>query len=413
MRNAASGSGWCTIVPLDESLSQRSQSAAYQSDSSMPPACSASSRRKSGAGTARKFCTMSRSSASAGSTLPGGSGQRQRPSRAPRASTNHDGCTTSVASGTASSSARSARSRPCIHRSSWCRRQAYSPRANARPWLARTRAMIPSRSDGPQAAERVSMRHVRFLGSLVAENGLLWTFEWALSQLLKGMLGRVERSLESLERRRALPGLSGAAANRSIWDGYDWRRGGEEWTPSAEWKRSLTALIRERAPRQGTILEIGPGAGRWTEALQKLAGALTGVDVSRTSIQPRRRPLAGSDNVRYLLNDGRTLPDIPDDSIDFIWSFDTFVHVSPEDTAASAGAFRRTVRSGARRLVPDPDPGLPRPPHPPHLTTSFAAIRREPGKARRIQSASDSSPALSRIQRDPSRNGSFCTRSCE
>ena len=201
------------------------------------------------------------------------------------------------------------------------------------------------------------MRHVRFLGSLVAENGLLWTFEWTLSQLLKGVLGRVERSLESLERRRALPGLSGAAANRSIWDGYDWRRGGEEWTPSAEWKRSLTALIRERAPRQGAILEIGPGAGRWTEALQKLAGALTVVDVSRTSIEACRARLAGSDNVRYLVNDGRTLPDIPDDSIDFIWSFDTFVHVSPEDTAAYAGEFRRVLRRGGRGIVHHPASG--------------------------------------------------------
>ena len=78
------------------------------------------------------------------------------------------------------------------------------------------------------------MRKARFLGSLLAENGPLWTLAWALSQLLKGALGRVERSLESLERRRGLPGLSGAATNRSIWDGYDWRRGGEEWTPSAE-----------------------------------------------------------------------------------------------------------------------------------------------------------------------------------
>ncbi|HKC59209.1 MAG TPA: hypothetical protein VKB92_03910, partial [Myxococcales bacterium] len=119
------------------------------------------------------------------------------------------------------------------------------------------------------------MRKVRFLGSLLAENGLLWTFGWALSQLLKGVLGRVERGLESLERRRRLPGLSGAATNRSIWDAYDWRRRGEEWTPSAEWKQSLTALIQQRAPERGAILEVGPGAGRWTEALQKLAGSLT------------------------------------------------------------------------------------------------------------------------------------------
>jgi len=201
------------------------------------------------------------------------------------------------------------------------------------------------------------MRKVRFLGSLLAENGLLWTFGWALSQLLKGVLGRVERGLESLERRRRLPGLSGAATNRSIWDAYDWRRRGEEWTPSAEWKQSLTALIQQRAPERGAILEVGPGAGRWTEALQKLAGSLTVVDVSRASIEACRARLAGCENVRYVVNDGRTLPGIADESIDFIWSFDTFVHVSPEDTAAYAGEFRRVLRRGGRGIVHHPAAG--------------------------------------------------------
>src|SRR5258707_3001374 len=109
------------------------------------------------------------------------------------------------------------------------------------------------------------MRQVKFLRSLVSENGLLWTCGWAISQLLKGALGRVERSLESLERRPRLPRLSGAATNRSIWDAYDSRRRGEEWTPSAESKHALATPIRERAPKQGAILEIGAGGGRWAE----------------------------------------------------------------------------------------------------------------------------------------------------
>ncbi len=214
--------------------------------------------------------------------------------------------------------------------------------------------MIHFRSDDSQTAERASMRKAKFLGSLLAENGLRWTCLWALSQLFKGALGRLERSLESLERRRRLPGLSGAATNRSIWDAYDWVRRGEEWTPSAEWKESLTALVRERAPEQGDILEIGPGAGRWTEALQKLAGSLTVVDISRASIEACRARFAGCENVSYLVNDGRTLPGVPDGSIDFIWSFDTFVHISLEDAASYAGEFRRVLRPGGRGIVHHP-----------------------------------------------------------
>jgi SAM-dependent methyltransferase len=226
------------------------------------------------------------------------------------------------------------------------------------------------------------MRKARFLGSLLAENGPLWTFAWAFSQILKGALGRVERSLESLERRRGLPGLSGAATNRSIWDRYDWRRGGEEWTPSPEWKQSLVALIRERAPAQGSMLEIGPGGGRWTEVLQQISGSLTVVDISRASIEACRARLAGRENVRYLVNDGRTLAGVADGSIDFIWSFDTFVHVSPEDTAAYAGELRRVLGRGGRGIVHHPAGGGLRGGFRSRMTSdAFASLLRSSGLA--------------------------------
>jgi SAM-dependent methyltransferase len=242
--------------------------------------------------------------------------------------------------------------------------------------------MIRCGFDGPQAAERASMSKARFLRSLLAENGLVWTFGWGLSQLLKGLLGWVDRSLQSLERRRGLPGLSVAAINRSIWDAYDWRRRGEEWTPSAEWKQSLATLIQERAPEQGAILEIGPGAGRWTEALQRLAGSLTVVDVSRASIEACRARFADCENVRYLVNDGRTLPGIADESIDFIWSFDTFVHVAPEDTAAYAGEFRRVLRRGGRGIVHHPAAGGLRGGFRSRMTSeAFVALLRSSGLA--------------------------------
>jgi SAM-dependent methyltransferase len=224
------------------------------------------------------------------------------------------------------------------------------------------------------------MRQVKLLGSLVSENGLLWTCGWAISQLLKGALGRVERSLESLERRRRLPGMSGAATNRSIWDAYDWRRRGEEWAPSAEWKHALATLIRERAPTPCAILEIGPGGGRWTEGLQKLAGSLTVVDVSRASIEACRARFAACDNVRYVVNDGRTLSAIPDESIDFIWSFDTFVHLAPEDAASHAGEFRRVLRRGGRRIVHHPAVGGLRGGFRSRMTSeAFAALLRASG----------------------------------
>ncbi len=58
-----------------------------------------------------------------------------------------------------------------------------------------------------------------------------------------------------------------------------------------------------------------------------------------------------------MVNDGRTLSAIPDESIEFIWSFDTFVHVAPEDAASYAGEFRRVLRRGGRGIVHHPAVG--------------------------------------------------------
>ena len=93
--------------------------------------------------------------------------------------------------------------------------------------------MVHWPDDGTHAGGRTFMRTARFFATLVAENGLLWTVGWALSHALRGVLGSLDRKLEAHERRRGLPGLSGAATNRAIWDAYDWERRGEEWTPSA------------------------------------------------------------------------------------------------------------------------------------------------------------------------------------
>jgi 16S rRNA A1518/A1519 N6-dimethyltransferase RsmA/KsgA/DIM1 with predicted DNA glycosylase/AP lyase activity len=40
---------------------------------------------------------------------------------------------------------------------------------------------------------------------------------------------------------------------------------GEEWTESEEWKRTLVEDVMMRlVPASGTVVEIGPGAGRWS-----------------------------------------------------------------------------------------------------------------------------------------------------
>ena len=59
-----------------------------------------------------------------------------------------------------------------------------------------------------------------------------------------------------------------AGSNREWWDRYDWSGGGEEWTASAEWKQALIDdVLLPLIPAGAAVLEIGPGAGRWSEVL--------------------------------------------------------------------------------------------------------------------------------------------------
>jgi SAM-dependent methyltransferase len=138
-----------------------------------------------------------------------------------------------------------------------------------------------------------------------------------------------------------------AARNRDRWTGWDWSRAGEEWTASPEWKAALIDDVLERLmPPRGVLLEIGPGAGRWSRALLARATRLILVDVSPRPLELCRAALADASNVDYILSSGCDLPGVADASVDAVWSFDVFVHVAPTDQAGY-------LREIARVLAPD------------------------------------------------------------
>ncbi len=119
--------------------------------------------------------------------------------------------------------------------------------------------------------------------------------------------------------------------NRDTWNTYDWPEGGDEWSwewggTAAMWYGTLLPRLYRWLPA-GTILEIAPGFGRWTQFLKDQAGELIVVDLSEKCISACRERFAGATNIAYHVNDGRSLAMIPDRTIDFAFSFDSLVHV--------------------------------------------------------------------------------------
>jgi len=119
--------------------------------------------------------------------------------------------------------------------------------------------------------------------------------------------------------------------NKLVWDGrYKWPQGGDEWSVAwggsrMQWYGTLLPRIHAFVPAD-SILEIACGYGRWTQYLKDLSKELTVVDLSTSCINACQERFANETHISYFVNDGQSLDMIPDESKDFIFSFDSLVH---------------------------------------------------------------------------------------
>lgn len=161
------------------------------------------------------------------------------------------------------------------------------------------------------------------------------------------------------------------AWNKKVWDGaYTWPQDGDEWSQQADfcgvpydkWKDQLvrTFLVPNMRP-ESTVLEIGPGHGRWSTLIpQRIPkGILHLVDLSSGCIEFCKKRLISHANVLYHVNDGRNLGMLPDKSIDFVWSFDTFVHIEEPEVRVYARDLCRVMKPQSMGVIHHP--GTPTP----------------------------------------------------
>jgi ubiquinone/menaquinone biosynthesis C-methylase UbiE len=203
------------------------------------------------------------------------------------------------------------------------------------------------------------------LRAVLRRGGLYYTVLYGARWFIRQIAESADRRLVRIEQRRGLAEPWTVSAhrftaeeNKRVWNEHDWSTLGEEWTRNPEWKEHI---IREflipHVPEGATVLEVGPGGGRWTDLLQRRAGRLIVVDVAERSIALCRQRFQGCSHIEYLLGDGRTI-DVPDNSIDVIWSFDVFVHINPPDARAYFGEFRRILKPGGRAMIHHAGPPL-------------------------------------------------------
>jgi hypothetical protein len=140
--------------------------------------------------------------------------------------------------------------------------------------------------------------------------------------------------------------------NKRQWDVvHHWPQGGAEWSQAwggaeMQWHASILPRIHAFVPAP-TILEIAPGFGRWTHFLKDLCDRLIVVDLSNRCLEACQKRFKDCRHIAYHHNDGKSLAMVPDDSIDFVFSFDSLVHADADVLKGYLGQLGRKMRKDA------------------------------------------------------------------
>jgi SAM-dependent methyltransferase len=188
--------------------------------------------------------------------------------------------------------------------------------------------------------------------------GLLYVLGDAVQLLVDHALLPIDSYLLRVEGRRGVLGPAhrryrrhSPLENRAQWSAYDWSTRGEEWGPPEGRRALIEEHLKPRLTEDAVIVEIGPGAGRWSAELLPFAAHLILVDVTEEAIQICRERFSEASNVEVRQTEGASLPDVESSSVDIVWSMEAFVHMAPVDVAGYVREIARVLKPGAFGLI--------------------------------------------------------------
>ena len=149
--------------------------------------------------------------------------------------------------------------------------------------------------------------------------------------------------------------------NLSVWDQqYNWPKNGDEWDgqarfcyqPYDEWKKSLVeTFIGPNISESSVVLEIAPGHGRWTKEIVECCKELILIDLSHSCIEFCKKLFATYNYVRYIVNNGKSLNGVKDNYVDFVWSYDSFVHMDKDTIESYLNELFRVLKSDGKAII--------------------------------------------------------------
>jgi ubiquinone/menaquinone biosynthesis C-methylase UbiE len=133
---------------------------------------------------------------------------------------------------------------------------------------------------------------------------------------------------------------------KNLWNNpNNWSNDGNEWSIYFGTTENLWNKIYPKFKDYitGNVLEIAPGFGRMTEYLLRYTNDLSIIDLNDICIEKCKQRFDNRIN-NYIVNDGKTL-NFDDKSFDFIFSFDSFVHMTEDVIESYISEIYRTLKN--------------------------------------------------------------------
>jgi 2-polyprenyl-3-methyl-5-hydroxy-6-metoxy-1,4-benzoquinol methylase len=181
-------------------------------------------------------------------------------------------------------------------------------------------------------------------------------------------LGRLSERLAGSAAAAAAGGPRDGAAGVQGPTGY-----GRNWMPESEADARMQIITYEDEERfeetgrgelerlhpyfteDSTVLDLGCGIGRIAKYVGPQCATLWAVDASPRMLELARRRLSGQANVRYALCADTRVPDVPDGSVDFVYSIIVLQHLEKEHAFLLVEDVVRMLRPGGRAFFTWPN----------------------------------------------------------
>jgi len=154
---------------------------------------------------------------------------------------------------------------------------------------------------------------------------------------------------------------------------HHWSNEGEEWSElwggaEPQWFSAIYPRIHKFLPTDA-VLEIATGYGRWTKYLIPQSARYLGIDLSTNGINHCKEIFSRFNHASFVKNDGLSLAAARDGEFDFVFSFESLVHVEADVmTSYIAQTLQKLRQTGVAffhhsnalefaEQLPDPVPG--------------------------------------------------------